>query len=90
MSSAIVTSMDSAGRLVIPKEIREKAQLEPGAPLEITVRDGHVEIEPTPREVRLVRKGRFTVIVPVEEDDGPPLTTKTVNETLDAIRNRKL
>jgi len=89
MSSAIISTIDAAGRLVLPKEIRDKAQLEPGMPLRITYRDGHVEIEPAPREVRLVRKGRFTVIVPVEED-GPPLTAEIVDETLAAIRNRKL
>ena len=80
--------MDAAGRLVIPKEIREEAQLQPGMPLQISFRDGHVEIEPAPREVQLVRKGRFTVMVPVEEG-GPPLTMDTVRDTLEAIRDRK-
>jgi len=88
MSSAIISTIDSAGRLVLPKEIRDEAQIEPGMPLRITYRDGHVEIEPAPREVRLVRKGRFLVAVPVEE--GPPLTAKTVRDTLKAIRERKL
>lgn len=88
MSSAIISTIDSAGRLVIPKEIRDEAQLEPGMPLQITVCDGRVEIEPAPREVRLVRKGRLTVIVPVEQD-GPPLTADIVNKTVNAIRNRK-
>jgi len=89
MSSTILATMDAAGRLVIPKEIREQAQLQAGAPLQITFRDGHVEIEPAPREVRLVRKGRFTVMVPVEEG-GPTLTADVVRETLEAIRDRKL
>lgn len=89
MSSAIISTIDAAGRLVIPKEIREEAQLQPGAPLQITFRDGHVEIEAAPREVRLVRKGRFTVMVPVEEG-GPTLTADVVRETLEAIRDRKL
>ena len=79
--------MDSAGRLVLPKEIRDEAQLEAGMPLRITFHDGRIEIEPAPREIRLVRKGRLTVAVPVE--DGPPLTAQVVNETLESIRNRK-
>ena len=87
MSSAITITMDSAGRLVLPKEIRDEAHLEPGMPLRITLHDGRIEIEPAPREVRLVRKGRFTIAVPVE--DGPPLTAQVVNETLESIRNRK-
>lgn len=84
----MTVTMDSAGRLVLPKEIRDAAHLEPGMPLKITFRDGHVEIEPAPRDVRLVRKGRFTVMVPVEEG-GPALTADVVQETLEAIRDRK-
>jgi AbrB family looped-hinge helix DNA binding protein len=38
--------MDKAGRLVLPKAIREEAGIEPGIPLRIAVRDGRVEIEP--------------------------------------------
>jgi len=87
MSSAIISTIDAAGRLVLPKEIREEAQLEPGMPLRITVHDGHVEIEPAPREVRIVRKGRVSVAVPVE--DGPSLTAKVVRDTTAAVRNRK-
>ena len=86
MNDAIITTMDAAGRLVLPKEIRDEAQLEPGMPLRITLNDGRVEIEPAPREVRLVRKGRLTVAVPVE--DGEPLSAKTVLETLNAVRPR--
>ncbi len=37
-------TMDSAGRLVIPKEIRREAGIEPGMPLEIRCDDGIIEI----------------------------------------------
>jgi len=85
MSSTIISTIDAAGRLVLPKEIREAAQLKPGMPLQITVNDGRVEIEPAPREVRIVRKGRVSVAVPVEPVE--PLTLATVNETIDRLRN---
>jgi hypothetical protein len=39
------------------------------------------------RDVRIVRKGRLTVAVLVE--DGEPLTAKTVRETTKAVRDRK-
>ena len=87
MNSAIISTIDAAGRLVLPKEIRDEAQLEPGMPLSISYHDGRIEIEPAPREVRLVRKGRVLVAVPVEK--GPVLTAKTVQKTLEAVRNRK-
>lgn len=72
-------TIDSAGRLVIPKEIREQAQIKPGMPLEIRLREGRIEIEPAPREVAIVRRGRLTVAVPRKA--GPALTSDAVNET---------
>jgi predicted RNase H-like HicB family nuclease len=38
--------------------------------------DGRIEIEPAPREVRIVQKGYLRVAVPVEP--GPPLTQEIV------------
>jgi AbrB family looped-hinge helix DNA binding protein len=52
------TTIDSAGRLVVPKEVRQQAQLEPGMPLEIRYREGCIEIEPAPLEVDLRRRRR--------------------------------
>ncbi len=77
------TTMDMAGRLVIPKDIRHQAGLRPGTPLDVRWRDGRIEIEPAPVPVTLVRKGRFVVAVPQVE--GPPLTTEEVEETRNAI-----
>lgn len=87
MSSAIISTIDAAGRLVLPKEIRDEAQIEPGMPLSISYHDGRIEIEPAPREVRIVRKGRVSVAVPLEP--GEPLTAAIVQETIDSLRNRK-
>jgi AbrB family looped-hinge helix DNA binding protein len=56
--------MDAAGRLVIPREIRREASLEPGVPLEVRWRDGVIEIEPQPLPVTLHRKGRLLVATP--------------------------
>jgi AbrB family looped-hinge helix DNA binding protein len=81
------TTIDSAGRVVIPKKIRQQAGLEPGTVLDVRLHDGRVEIEPAPMPVRLVRKGRFLVAVPEVEVD--PLTIDEVEETRQAIwRNR--
>src|SRR5258706_225166 len=56
MKLGAVSTMDSAGRLVLPREIRDQAQLEPGMPLRIVFRDGRVEIDPAPRKEPLFRK----------------------------------
>ncbi len=59
-------TMDSAGRLVLPKAIREESGLLPGVPLTVRCVEGRIEIEPAPRAVELVRKGSLLVAVPAE------------------------
>jgi len=73
------TTIDRAGRLVIPKEIRREARLAPGAALEVRWRDGRIEIEPAPVPVRLQRRGRLLVAVPRVKT--PELTPETVEQT---------
>jgi len=60
----MVTTMDPAGRLVIPAEIRREAAIEPGTPLDVRWRDGIIEIEPQPLPVTLARRGRLLVAHP--------------------------
>jgi len=81
------TTMDSAGRLVIPGEIRREAGLKPGAPLEVRWRDGRVEIEPAPMPVKLVRQGRLLVAVP--DGKTSPLQAETVERTRRILRRER-
>ena len=80
------TTIDRAGRLVVPKPIRDAAGIVAGAELEIRVSDGRIEIEPAPLEVRLVKRGRLTVAVP--RRPVPALTEDVVRETVDRLRRR--
>lgn len=79
--------MDSAGRIVIPRDIRKEAGLQPGEPLEIRSREGRIEIEPAPREVRLVRRGSLLIAVP--EQEGPVLDAETVEVTRRDLRGER-
>lgn len=79
-------TIDRAGRLVVPKRIREEAGIRPGAALTIRVADGRIEIEPAPLEVRLVKRGSLTVAVPRRR--VPPMTEEAVRQTLDLLRRR--
>ena len=83
----MVTTMDKAGRLVIPSEIRREAALEPGTPLEVRWRDGVLEIEPQPLSVRIVRKGRLLVAKPARK--VPPLRATIVERTRRDLRFRQ-
>ena len=76
-------TMDTAGRLVIPKDIRRQAGLRPGTSLEIRWHDGRIEIEPAPVSVTLVRKGRFVVAIP--SDESSVLTTQEVEDMRETI-----
>jgi AbrB family looped-hinge helix DNA binding protein len=80
------TTIDRAGRLVVPKKIREEAGVSPGSELTIRVTDGRIEIEPAPLEVRLVKRGRLTVAVPRKRVS--PLTDEIVGRTLNRLRRR--
>jgi AbrB family looped-hinge helix DNA binding protein len=81
------TSIDGAGRLVIPKEIRREAGLRPGIPLEIRWEDGRIEIEPSPLPVRLVRRGRLLVAEP--QSDPGSLSHATVEKTRRTLRRER-
>ena len=80
-------TIDAAGRLVIPKEIRREAGLTPGMPLEVRWEGGRIEITPAPLPVKLVRRGRLLVAVP--KSDVSPLKAETVERTRGAIRRQR-
>ena len=80
----MTTTIDRAGRLVIPKAIREAARLEPGTEVEFRLVDGRVEIEPAPLEVQLERRGELLVAVPREAP--PPLKTTEVERAITELR----
>jgi AbrB family looped-hinge helix DNA binding protein len=83
----MISTIDSAGRLVIPKEARQQAGLQPGMPLEIRVRDGRIEIEPAPLDVRIERRGRMVVAVPKAAISA--LKADTVEQTRSALRHER-
>ncbi|HSR69815.1 MAG TPA: AbrB/MazE/SpoVT family DNA-binding domain-containing protein [Acidobacteriota bacterium] len=78
--------MDSSGRLVIPKVIRQRAGFTSGMELEVRCHDGRVELEAAPRRVRIVKRGELYVAVPGEPTE--PLTAETVRRTQEVIRRR--
>jgi AbrB family looped-hinge helix DNA binding protein len=77
--------MDAAGRLVLPKAVRDRARLTPGVPIEVRVVDGRVELEPACAKVNLENRGGVWVAAPVER--LPVLTQRQVEAALDTIRS---
>ena len=70
------TTIDRAGRMVIPKAVRESAGIQPGVELSVLYRDGKIEIEPVQRPLRWVRKGSLTVAV--APPGSPPSSAATL------------
>jgi len=77
------TTIDAAGRVVIPKEIRRKAGLKAGTELEVCFAEEHVELEAVQPTINLVRKGHL--LVAVGEGDEEPLTNDLVNQIREDI-----
>lgn len=84
MTEAIRTSIGTAGRLVLPKALRDAAGLTDGMPVDLRFREGRIEIVPAPLEVRVVRRGRLHVLEASE--DVPTLSRDEVDVTLDSLR----
>ncbi|MGO8731961.1 MAG: AbrB/MazE/SpoVT family DNA-binding domain-containing protein [Terriglobia bacterium] len=80
--------MDSAGRLVIPKKIREEAGLKPGAVLDVSCRDGQIEIQPATMRVGFMRRGRFVIALP-KKRHREAFTAETVEKALNAVREER-
>jgi AbrB family looped-hinge helix DNA binding protein len=77
-------ALDAAGRLVVPKPLRQALGLKPGQALEIRAGDGRLEIEIAPTPMRLKKRGKGVVAVP--EAGLPALTADHVRDTLERVR----
>ncbi len=78
------TTIDRAGRLVVPKQLRERLALRSGGEVDIDERDGVLEIRPVSTVVELTMvDGR-----PVAEarNEVPALTDEDVRVTVERLR----
>jgi AbrB family looped-hinge helix DNA binding protein len=78
------TTIDAAGRIVVPKAIRDVLGLGAGQELEIAARDGRIEVDVPPVEMRLEDRGGLVVAVP--DEPLPTLTARQVREVLEQTR----
>jgi AbrB family looped-hinge helix DNA binding protein len=62
--NGMITTIDKAGRVVIPAPIREKIGLRAGAEIEVIADDFSVRLVPVGRAPRLVRKGKRLIARP--------------------------
>ena len=82
----MLTTIDKAGRVVIPASVRERAGLTPGTALEVTVDDFGVRLERHAPGPRLMRVGRRLVARPTVKPDARPAVD--VASLIEDERNR--
>jgi AbrB family looped-hinge helix DNA binding protein len=80
------TSIDRAGRVVIPASIRERAGLVAGAEIEVTLEDAGVRLQRIAAGPRLVKIGRRMVARPTAPSEGRP--TVDIAGLIEEERNR--
>ena len=78
------TTIDAAGRIVVPKPLREALHLKAGQALEIRAGDGRLEIEIAATPMTLQKEGADLVAVSAVE--LPTLTANEVRDTLERVR----
>jgi AbrB family looped-hinge helix DNA binding protein len=77
-------TLDRAGRLVLPKAVRDELGLFPGDTLEVTVEGDEVTLRPR-RAARPLQKERGVWVLRT----GQPLTAGETRETLRHIREQR-
>lgn len=84
MIDAMKTTIDAAGRIVVPKSLRQALDLKAGQILEIRAGDGRLEIEVAATPMTLQKHGKGVVAIP--ETELPTLSAAEVRDTLERIR----
>jgi AbrB family looped-hinge helix DNA binding protein len=77
-------SLDRAGRIVLPKPVREQLQLEPGESLELESFDDYVVLRPVRGNIALRKKRGVWVF-----RAGEPLKASVVEDTIRTVRNER-
>ena len=83
----MITTIDNAGRIVIPKSLRDQAGLAPGTEIDIRIRNGHLEIEPV-ATISVEKRGRFYVAV--APPGTPPVEPAAVDDFLKDLREGRI
>jgi AbrB family looped-hinge helix DNA binding protein len=81
--NAILT-VDKAGRVVLPKPIRDKLQLNAGDSLELESSEGEILLRPIRRTAQMRKKEGIWVF-----HTGQPITADSVNETIRQLREER-
>ncbi|HEX3829765.1 MAG TPA: AbrB/MazE/SpoVT family DNA-binding domain-containing protein [Sporichthyaceae bacterium] len=77
-------AIDAAGRVVVPKAVRDELDLAAGTELELRVVDRRIEMEVAPTPMRL--EATDYGVVAVTDERLPVLRADAVRDTLERVR----
>ena len=83
----MTATIDGAGRVVIPKALRERAGLTPGTKIDFTFVNGNIEIHPVVEEGEW--ETRHGISYPVPPEGAQELSTSEVRSLLEAVRDER-
>ena len=79
-------TIDKAGRLVLPKKVREQLQVGPGDGLELIGGSHEIVLRPVRKQAPLRKKRGIWVLAA----NGPSITLEEVNRALDKVREGRI
>ena len=80
----MLATIDAGGRVVVPKDIRERLGFRPGAQVELTEVDGALEITPVVTPMRVIERDGGVVLD--TNEPMPTLTAAQVRAVQEATR----
>ncbi len=83
-----VISIDRAGRVVLPKALREQFNLHPGSQLEITTGQDHLELKPADTTPALTREGGLLIHQGAAQVSLSNFIQQTRDERTDRVSRR--
>ena len=78
--------IDQAGRIVLPKDVRQELAIKPGDTFKVSIHGSSVTLTPNKETVGLVRKGQALVFSTTGEDT---LSQETVNRIVEESRDER-
>lgn len=86
MKNAVQATIDTAGRIIVPKSLRDELRIAAGQKLSLRVHNGVLEVEPVAEPVTLKKSGRLVVATAAKR---VKLSSDTVARTRSRLRDEE-